>query len=235
MDLPLDRYAITARLAPVGVVFLPLAFVAGALLGKESVEAGLAIWLGTAVVLTALFAHLGRDQGRKVEPTLFAKWGGPPTSAHLRHQGSPLNPLTRERVVVKLAAVIPGIRWPTREDEGRDAAAADRVYDSAVHFLREKTRDAAEFPLVFAENVSYGFRRNLWAMKTTGVVLSTGCSLALCARLLAVAPESRAPLWIALAACASLLALWMVRIRESWVRDAANAYAERLLGAVEKL
>ena len=237
MDLPLDRYTITARLAPVWIVFLPVALVAGVLFGRESVETGLAIWLGTAVVLTVLFSQLGRDRGRKIEPRLFARWGGPPTTVYLRHRGSPLNPLTHERVIRKLAATIPGLRWPTPDDEAADAGAADKVYESASLFLREHTRDTERFQLVFAENVSYGFRRNLWAMKPTGVVVSATCALILAAKIARDVGE-RSPCassWIALAASVVLLVTWFLRIREPWVHEAANAYAERLLGAVEVL
>lgn len=237
MDLPLDRYTITARLAPVWVVFLPVAFVAGALLGKRSVEAGLGVWLGTAVVLTALFSHLGRDRGRKLEPALFARWGGPPTTVYLRHRGSPLNPHTRERIVRKLAATIPGVQWPTPADEAADAVAADRVYDSASLFLRERTRDTHRFRVVFAENVSYGFRRNLWAMKPTGVVLSVAGTSVLATKIArdASASSATASSWVALTGCVVLLVLWLLRISEPWVREAANAYTERLLGAVDEM
>lgn len=239
MDLPLDRYTIGARLAPVWIVFLPVAFVAGVFLGKDSIEAGLAVWLGTAVALTALFAQLGRA-GRKLEPKLFARWGGAPTTVYLRYVGSPLNPNTRDRVVRKLAAMIPGIRWPTPEDEAADRAAADQVYESAALYVRERTRDPERFRLVFAENVSYGFRRNLWAMKPTGVFLAAGGIVVLAVKIaIGSAPGSTvraAPsTWVALAGCTLLFVLWMLRIREPWVREAANAYTERLLGAVEEL
>ena len=34
--------------------------------------------------------------------------------------------------------------------------------------LREATRDTSRFPLVFAENANYGFRRNLWGLRPIG-------------------------------------------------------------------
>jgi hypothetical protein len=45
-------------------------------------------------------------------------------------------------------------------------------YDSCGDLLREKTRDKDKFSLIFQENMNYGFRRNLWGMKTLGIFTS---------------------------------------------------------------
>jgi hypothetical protein len=127
---------------------------------------------------------------------------------------------------------------PDRAAEAADPAGADSAYEVIVGALRELTRDRKSFPLVYAENVEYGFRRNLRAMRRAGVCLA---ALTVIACLGAGIPlglllmHGSALVFLAPGACATLaLALWS-RATDEWVRLPAEAYAERLLGAVERL
>ena len=67
---------------------------------------------------------------------------------------------------------------PTKEEEESSPVSADTKYKSAIGSLLEATRDTSKFPLVFAENANYGFRRNLWGLRPIGtpiaVVLALG-------------------------------------------------------------
>jgi hypothetical protein len=105
-----------------------------------------------------------------------------------------------------------------------------------VDYLKEKTRDHTAYPLVIEENINYGFRRNLWGMKSVGVILS----------LLAVI-VSYSPFFLsqfinlsitkfnlvasAISACFGVF--WAFRITPSWVKVAANGYAERLVSCCD--
>ena len=78
--------------------------------------------------------------------------------------------------------LIPGLRrqveeWigyplPTQQEEEACPAWADTKYEEAVTALREATRDTSRFPLVFAENANYGFRRNLWGLRPIGTTIA---------------------------------------------------------------
>src|SRR5215471_7149337 len=129
--------------------------------------------------LSMLIAQLGRDLGKKKEPGLFERWKGKPTTYMLRHRGT-LNKAIRARYHEKLSIFL-RIIIPDAKQEEADPAAADEIYDSCVIYLREKTRDPEKFRLVFSDNIDYGFRRNLWAMKPAGVILSlvgsVGCAI----------------------------------------------------------
>ena len=116
----------------------------------------------------ALLTQLGRDAGKNKEKGLWDSWGGKPTTQLLRHRDHQLDPNTKSRYHAKLAAIVPGIRMPSPEEEAQDPQAADHVYDSCVKYLIQKTRDHKQFPLLFHENVSYGFRRDLLGNETGG-------------------------------------------------------------------
>ena len=161
--------------------------------------------------------------------------GRVPTTHRLRHRScEAVNPIIRARQHQSLAQVI-GFVLPSREQEQEDPVRADSIYETAVDCLRANARSDG---LVFKENVAYGFRRNLWAMKGVGVTLSFLGTL-VC--LVAFATEFQdadvfrlAPLGTA-ALNACLLAWWLVRIRPDWVRLAGEAYAERLLASRDSL
>ena len=155
-----DRYTIEARLLPVLVVFLPIGAVVFGLFPVDKLERGVISGLLTSFGFTALLSQLGRHQGKKKEPLLYKIWGGAPTTLMLRYNGSEFNELTLERYHKKLGTML-NSTIPSPELERVDPIQPDNIYQSFVDFLKEKTRDKKSFPLVFAENINYGFRRNL--------------------------------------------------------------------------
>jgi len=155
-----DAYTARARLLPALIVALPLgiatlAWFPNGVLGWGAIWA-LIVWSGGTVLL----AEVGRDAGKRKEPALFASWGGTPTTRLLRHRDAANRPLLARRH--DQLAALTGIPKPTAAREAAAPAAADQVYDAWTRVLRDRTRDRKKYELVFAENCSYGFRRNLW-------------------------------------------------------------------------
>lgn len=198
---------------------------------------------------TALLAQVGRDQGRKKQPSLWKSWGGPPTTRLLRFRDSPDKTILHHWRA-KLERLT-GYTLPSLQEEVEDLSAADQRYERAVSFLRESTRDSSKFPLVFAENVNYGFRRNLWGLKPYGLAIAflaaIGCwgfvlaSVGLSATASSLVNMLRNPDTVFMTRLIGSIittvvtAAWLVVIRPRWVRTAAEAYAERLLGAIDTL
>ena len=169
LELPLDRYSYRARLLPSLITFAPVALAAGTWSLHES-----ALWKSLIVLLTWLgfgmfLSQLGRDRGKNREQELFNAWGGKPTTKLLSHRLSRLNSATLNRYHAKLRTLLPDSRIPDRTGEMQSPNETLQTYDSCTLYLREKTRDSKAFPLVFAENVNFGFRRNLWAWKPFGL------------------------------------------------------------------
>lgn len=233
-----DEYAMRARVVPAFIVALPVLVVGAALLpGGIAGWAGLSgllAWCGAGFVMD----QLGRDAGRRKQAALFEAWGGAPTTKKLRHREA-VNTVTLARWHQKLKGLMQARKFPSAADEAVDPGAADAVYEAGVAVLREKTRDRRRFPLVFRENCSYGFRRNLWGMKPVGVTLAALALAVVAVLLVGYRASSNADtvrrLLIAGLVSGVVLVGWIVLVTPQWVAQAADAYAVRLLESIERL
>jgi hypothetical protein len=238
MDFPLDRYTYQARLLPALITLTPLGFAIAVWFPGETATWN---WLGTLFIslgLAALLSQLGRDLGKRKEQWLFQQWGGTPTTRLMSHRLSKLNPSTLNRYHLKLQTFLPQLKIPTASEEEKNPSTAKQIYESCVQFIREKTRDRKQFPLVFAENINYGFRRNLWAFNTIGIPSSLigvgSCSLAITRRMHGN-PSGLLLGVVGATTSAVLFILWLFVFKPKWVRIPADAYAERLLGSLDNL
>ncbi len=237
--LPLDAYTFRARVLPTLVVGLPVALAALVWFPQSQSWWGPISGLVVGAGGMALLAQLGRDLGKRKERSLFEQWGGSPTTRLLRHRDPLNNQVLLGRRHQRLRDLLPDQRIPTHQEEQADIKRADDIYEACSAFLKERTRNKQQFPLVFEENCNYGFRRNLWGMKPLGVVTSAVGTVAVVARIVEhyrgghAAISSITP--TALAVNSIVLALWVFWFTPAWVRIAAEAYAERLLGALETL
>jgi hypothetical protein len=233
----MDTYTRHVRLYPVYLLFLPIALPIVALSWAPASWLGRLVGLAVACGLPLLAAQVGRSAGKREEQALYAAWGGPPTTAMLRHRASSNSVALARRH--KLIGRAIGIRLPSAAEEDADPDKADAVYETAVAALRERTRNADEFPLVFDEVCNYGFRRNLWGHRTLGIVLAAaGALIALGAAVLGVLGVVQVSVPTALVVAILDIAdavVWARMVTENWVRQAADAYAERLLSSAERL
>jgi hypothetical protein len=175
---------------------------------------------------------LVRDAGRKLQPELWRSWGGSPSVRRLRWSENDVGRL--QRLHERLSGLV-GWTLPSREDELADANAADERYEEALGVVRSRTRDQSRFRLLFAENVDYGFRRNMLGVRTTALIIAVAALVTgvIAALLTDGAGWTR---W-AIAAGVSFgcgLYWWHV-VTPDWVRRTAESYADRLLEAVDEL
>jgi hypothetical protein len=227
-----DRYVLFARLAPAAIVVLPIVVTAGAWLEMDVLSArGAAASLVWLVLSTAL-AQFGRDAGKKKEPMLFEIWDGRPSTQLLRSSNRDLSAATRGRYRAAIGRLMPEMILPTEAEESANPVQADAAFDAVGDVLRERTRDRVRFRVLFSENVSYGFRRNMWGLKIYGLVLATLGSVA-CAVLARVCPGRS--VGIAGAANAALAFYWFNVVDADWVRVVAFEYAKRLLATLDTL
>jgi len=222
-----DRYSVQARIMPVLLVVFPLASLVVVWMPEEAFSNRLLSGLASLVLLS-LVAQLGRDAGKQRESKLFVKWNGKPSIRKLRHRDTDLQWITLERLRSRLAFDV-GISCPTKAEEESDAAAADEVYAAYVDHLREATRGDK---ILLAENISYGFRRNLWGMRSAGlsvaIVGTVGAGIA--AEWYWKTGAMTVPM-IVMVLNAILASMWLLRVSEPWVKVAADAYADRLVRA----
>ena len=156
-----DRYVIQARIVPVLIVCFPFGALVTVWLPEENLAWKLLSGL-IALVLLSLVAQLGRNPGKAKELELFKRWGGKPSIQKLRHRSSSqLTWISAERILSRLSAEV-GVPSPTKAEEESDPDTADQVYEAFVDHMKEATRGDR---ILHSENISYGFCRNLWAMK----------------------------------------------------------------------
>lgn len=239
MGSSLDGYSLRARYLPALIVVLPIWLAFAVWFPPDKQFVGVFASAGVTLVFGTLLAQLGRDAGKARQKALFAEWGGPPTTRALSYKSRILNRVTLTRCHAALRTLVPGLSLPADEDaENADWDSARTSYESASDFLREATRDKAEFRLVYAENVNFGFRRNLWAMKPGGIAT---CIIAMAAVVVHAAKRHLATEALTGLDAASillavvLLTLWCFRFNRAWVKVAADEYSSRLVASAEVL
>ena len=232
-----DAYTARARLLPALLTILPLATTVyawdpGSILG----------WNGLGALLTAfggmiLLSFIARDLGKRVEQSLFKKWGGRPTELALMHSG-PLDPALRNRRHAALSRAFPDVPLPTAVEEAADRDTAMKRYITITGLIIGHCRKKEDFPLIFEENCNYGFRRNMLGMKPIGVTISAISSLALGLMLfMAFSLHVHVPaIAIALEAVnVAMFLVWALWVNESMVRKGAELYNARLFEAVDTI
>ena len=238
-----DPYNRKARLQPALLTLLPV-LVVSVLLVPEiqstwAAVVGLVVYCGGATWLT----QLGRDRGKALEPALFQAWGGKPSVSMLRHRDPRIAKATKARYRAFLERNVPGSKLVSPEDEERFPSQADDGYESATAWLLAQTRDRERFRLIFEENINYGFRRNIWALKPLALFVDGLIIAAVVAALAflwtddirSVLQAIDKSIWAgALFTIVHMFAFTLV-IRREWVRVPAEAYTQQLLAACDVL
>lgn len=245
----LDDYTVKARLWPGLMTGLPVASGLATVVPHVSWKEQLAAGMGGALVLAFLLAQIARSQGKRLESRLFELWGGKPSVRLLRHQDTTIDVHTKARYHRNIQAISRGtIRMPDPKQESDDPATADQAYEAATKLLIARTRDQVAFPLLYKENVNYGFHRNMLGLKPFGIsaaligLMVSGWRLIDRVRgVQDVAGETRvmqemagSPL-VAVVISLLMLVVWAMWVCPDWVKIPADAYAERLLEASDSL
>lgn len=239
----LDPYSRRARFQPVIWSLLPILVVAMLLIPEFHGFWNMAGWLLICGGGPTLFAQLGRDRGKALEPVLYQLWDGKPSVAMLRHRDRRLSMATKGRYRDFLQRTVPGLRLASADDEKEHPEQADDGYEGATSWLLARTRDRDEFGLLFQDNINYGFRRNVWGLKPlalasgpVAIAIVLGFeSNTFAMGFLATLTMVGVPGWVGIATGISHLLIFVFVIRTDWVRVAADAYALQLLASCDVL
>ena len=220
-QVPLGNYRVRAQLAPALIVLLPTVV-------------SVVTWIPDAIDLVRalvgarspmFFLAQVRDAGRRKEAWLHSR-SAPPRRTRCG-QGIRLSSKMRARGYVAVA----------RGRGGRPQGGRFNV-QFAVQWLLAQAPDRRRFPLVFQENVNYGFRRNLWGLRPAGLMIATTCLVANVAAIFAAHnAENKLHVegLIALIITSLLVFLWIKIVKPDWVRVPAFAYARALFQMCEVL
>jgi hypothetical protein len=169
---------------------------------------------------------------------LFEYFGGRPTERMPCHEYATNQVLLAERHR-KLAKLFPKIKIPTAAAEKRDPKAALDVYTACIDRVRGIVRtDKTKHADIQRENIQYGFRRNLWAIKPWGISVTLIAGAVLAAEIVGrVMVHEPVPLAqpVIIAVDVLLVLAWILVVTRDWVKRAALLYADRLLETIDTL
>jgi hypothetical protein len=241
----LDLYDLRARAFPALLCLLPPMIL---LLSAYGVvipwwQTGLSLLISCGFVF--LLARIARDAGKRIQDKLFHEWTGPPTTQLLRHSNEHFDIHTKQHLHSQLATLT-GLPFPSASDELVRPREADDVYRAATAWLLKHTRDTQRFPLLFKENIHFGFQRNALGLRWVGLafaVTSIALLLSKVGVLSIYGPYYVVDRWQSFTApnSASLLVsvlmamVWLFAITNGADKRTAFAYAERLLEAADIL
>lgn len=224
-----NAYERQARLAPGLLALLPISI--GAIsLGLEEAPVISAIGgLLTAAGGPLVLVNTVRTRGRDLQRRLYVKWGGAPTTALLRLTADTENATLRDQWRSRLAERA-AVDLPSADDERRDLQSCDERYEVMTSWAREHTREAE---LVQHENRTYGFVRNLAAIRPIGLAVAVAVAVVLV--LVALLSRASAAILAGLLVTSAFAAFWVFWPTEARVHEAANRYARQLfISAVAK-
>lgn len=229
----MDLYNLKARVFPAVIVSLPLAVAMNLLLPTEVVAMA---WIGTGVVWAAtsyLIAQVVRERGLAIQERLFREWGGEPTTTMLRFLPGGGTKVKARRE--SLSRLFPELRWPSLEEETSNPLAFQATAERAIALFKEKTEGQGRFELLLQENTDYGFRRNLFGLKSVAIWFAI-IGAASGGYFLADAQRRDSPAgWIAFFAGILVFFFFAGVVTSEWVRKAADRYARQLFAIAESL
>lgn len=188
-----------------------------------------------------LLVQFGRGRGKKIESKLFLLWGGKPSVTMLRHRDTYLPDSVKQRYKSFLERHVPNLQLASAKDEQTSPHQADKSYDSAISWLLAQTRDQKHFPLIFKENVNYGFRRNTWGLKPLALCLDGALVVAFLLinfsteKVIETFQTISTHSWIFMILTVIHMLIFTLVIRHNWVRIVAVEYARQLLAACDTL
>lgn len=244
MNFFFDRYELKARLLPgilgLSSIILPLIFLLDPLIsqfGATSASAAiLTLFCGILVLLNGVL----RDRGKAIEVRLFRSWGGKPSLAMLRHRDHRLNLHAKTRYRAFIERTVPNLKLATPEEERKDPCSADDGYETATLWLLAQTGDHKRFGLLFQENINYGFRRSMLAVKPWALAADAAMIIAITIAEFWAGIRIHFLLvdawtWAAISFAIFHMITFLFLINASWVRSSAEIYARRLLAACDIL
>lgn len=230
----LSRYTLQARIAPALLAASPALALGLSVL--PLVEGAERLWSLLALGLTTYSALVARKGGNRVQPTLWATWGGAPTARRLRYREGVSHAAVSRRHRDIERALGDSFSLPTAAEEAADPYASDAEYQQSVRRFISTVREDPAYPLVHVENRNYGFARNLYGLKPLALTCAVGVLATSVMGALAIGIADRwansAPLVLPGLVSIVALMLWK-QVDAEYVRPSAEAYADRLLEAAQ--
>ena len=239
MESFFDLYSLRARTAPAAIFFIPPLLLFLAWWPFEYNEHVFLVLTTVSILVLILFSQVVRSSGQRAQTNLYKNWGGKPSVLALRHNNPLIDSSIKQRYHHILANKIPDVVMPSKKSEAENTAFADTQYNVASEWLLSNTRDKSKYPLIFAENVNYGFRRNMYVLKKHAIILYQPILMLNIVFLFEkwITPTKNIGSLDILSgiSCPLLLAAWVFIIKPSWVKETADDFARQLYKACDSI
>lgn len=184
--------------------------------------------LGT--IVTLLMATLVRDNGKAFARRYFKGYATTITCLRLRENSGYA---VKERRT-KLEAVV-GVQLLTKQQEKARPVEADERLRHAVNTARNMMRDQKHFQLLWRELKSYGYWRNIYALKWWGIGLALLSALVPIA-IMVISPHGHHPVrMVAILAGIMGLLFWTLGVRKTKFVAASDRYTNEFFNGLFQL
>lgn len=228
-----DKYELNARLKPALLLLLPAVIVVLAWVPSLQSLGGAVLTLAVTCGVTYLLSQIARRRGRDLEQHWGDRVGRKQSAKLLSHGDSEIRAGLKQRMIELVRKHGPGL--PTEAEERANSVLAEERRLDAVEWLLEVTRADAEASLLLAENIAYGFWRNLRALKPIGLVISLAAAAVDGWLLYSTDAKDPRFAWGIVAGVFSMLAIlaWLFVVTRDQVEDASLTYAKRLFAQAD--
>lgn len=236
----MDRYNLTARIYPMILFYLPLSVILIVTVLDFQTYYHFGLPIGIAGLFAYFTAQLGRDAGKAKEEKLWLDWGGAPSTQLFRWLDTRIDQYSKSRIHSKMEQICPVGHAIDQNYEVSNCDKADEVYKFWTRYVIGKTRDVNKYPLIFKENIAYGFRRNLWGLKPYAIllilILMAFTYFYFVFTMAVWRPELLPNIFIVGELFLLIfLMFWIFKVTKKWVMLPAFAYAERLHETIDSL
>jgi hypothetical protein len=226
-----DLYTIKARLAPAIIAVAPSIAFLIAILGIDSFDAS-QVWatIGLVVILFAL-SNVSREAGKRVQARVYRDNDGWPTFDPLYYDNRTFSDETKQRYLHFLSGKL-GRPFPSMKEVASNPLGARQFYNEAATWLREATRDTTQFRIIYDENITYGYFRNLLGLKWVALFLNVAVMTICLLVVFELVPwfrEAASSLHYVLAVSVIHGAYVLFGVTEIRMKNASSRYARQLL------
>jgi len=232
MDLfkSFDTYNLKARVFPAIIAGLPTLTLLFIIIPWDHLGISQAIATAMSLILVYAFSDWARHLGKNIQQNL-----GSGETPEQWHRSNTDVPEAYKKGFRKFIAEHLEQKAPSAAEEQKNPNKANDFYRAANAWLRERTRDTAKFSMLFNENVTYGFRRNLLGLKPVAVI-SNFLVLIFCISTLYfrpayfdTLPRLDEKLTIAITAVVFHTTYMIIAVNKKSVWDASRAYGRQLI------
>lgn len=225
-----DRYDLRVRMSVGIIVLSPILISLYLLIPEVRSISFTAMILIISFGMCNLIIAQSRYYGRNASTKCFNQ--SKPAQRMLLPSDQTPDSQTKERYHSFFSSKIKGVTFE------KDTQDIDAMCNTAISWLISQTRDSSKFPLIKEELINYGFAKNLYGMKSIGIIISVALILIEITALgiqhhtnLNIAPTRNLAVSIIISFC--YLLMWILVVKKEWVIECGEKYARSLLSACD--